>query len=517
MEATADTRYFAGSTTKAFTATAVAQLIQDQDRYPGLKWTSPISEYIREDFVLEDDYSTTHTTIEDALSHRSGLPGHDLIYGVPGDTPSSIVQRMRYLPRTAEPRTKWQYCNLMYTVITDLLETVTGSKLEEFLHDNIWKPLGMSSTSFSLGNQQSKSDSRLARGYFWSSSSDENDSTFQKDRYIAEPYLDLLPISGAGATISTVNDYSLWIKALLDAADAVKTVNKSSPINTDIFRDTVTPRAIIAEYVSDGIAGFATPALYALGWVNSKVLGETLISHEGGLTGFGTNLYILPNKHFGVVTMANTALTSNAVGAIIAARLITEKIGLSSEDKDIYTSVRNTLLAATQSTSPYKATGMQSKVDRLTDLRDDLPLQSTKLPLPGKLADFEGTYTHPGYGPINLTVVDLESSQYEQQEVLRGYFSPRTWPRKIELVHVTDTVFEAKVFSPHGIGPIDLSSFASEIVWQSEPSMQAVFKFGLDGETVETMGIELEDSMVDMAREMGPKHWKEGMIWFEKK
>ena len=517
MEATADTRYFTGSTTKAFTAAAVAHLVQDQDQYPDLKWTSPINEYIREDFVLEDEHATTHTTIEDALSHRSGLPRHDLMYGLPGDTTSSIVKRMRYLPRTAEPRTKYQYCNLMYGVITDLLETVTGSKLEVFLHDHFWKPLGMVSTSFSLTSQQSGSDPQVARGYYWDSSSGGSNSTSQKGHYISEPYLDLLPVSGAGAIISTVNDYALWIKALLDAANTSKTVNSSSPITSEIFRAIVTPRVIAADLASDEEAGFVTPPLYALGWVNSKVLGETVISHDGGVTGFGANVNMLPNKRFGIVSMGNTAGTSNSVGLIVATRLLTKKIGLSSGDKEFYTSVRNTLTAASEITLTHQVTGVQSKVDKVVDSRGASPLQSTKLPLPGKLADFVGTYAHPGYGTINFTIANAKSLHSESSEVLRGYFSPRTWPRKIELVHITDTVFEAKAFSPHGIGNIDSHSDTNEVLWEySEPSRQAVFKFGLDGETVETMGIEIEPQMVETARGLGPKHWKEGMIWFEK-
>lgn len=98
--------------------------------------------------MLQDDHATTHTTIEDALSHRSGLPRHEPAWGVPGETASSVVKRLRYLPMTAEPRTTFQYCNLMYGVVTDLLETMTGLKLETILREKFWDPLGMASTSF---------------------------------------------------------------------------------------------------------------------------------------------------------------------------------------------------------------------------------------------------------------------------------------------------------------------------------------------------------------------------------
>jgi len=42
-----------------------------------LDWTTPIAAILRDDFVLQDPWATTHITIEDALSHRTGMPRHD--------------------------------------------------------------------------------------------------------------------------------------------------------------------------------------------------------------------------------------------------------------------------------------------------------------------------------------------------------------------------------------------------------------------------------------------------------
>ena len=103
---TPSTLFYTGSTTKAFTAAIVSFLVDDNEKYPQLQWDTPINQLIRDDFVLENDYATNHTTIEDALSHRSGLPGHDRALGGPGATVQSVVQSLRHIPMTAEPRTK---------------------------------------------------------------------------------------------------------------------------------------------------------------------------------------------------------------------------------------------------------------------------------------------------------------------------------------------------------------------------------------------------------------------------
>lgn len=73
-----------------------------------LDWTTPIASLIPDDFVLMDDaWATAHITLEDALSHRTGLPRHDKstshwVDGEDGDrrvaTPRDVVRSLRYLP-----------------------------------------------------------------------------------------------------------------------------------------------------------------------------------------------------------------------------------------------------------------------------------------------------------------------------------------------------------------------------------------------------------------------------------
>lgn len=60
---------------KSFTAAAVALLVDDNEKYPELQWTTPVSKLLTEDFVLADQQHTENVTVEDILSHRSGMPG----------------------------------------------------------------------------------------------------------------------------------------------------------------------------------------------------------------------------------------------------------------------------------------------------------------------------------------------------------------------------------------------------------------------------------------------------------
>jgi CubicO group peptidase (beta-lactamase class C family) len=59
---------------KAFTAASVSMLVDDNENHPDVQWTASVSSLIREDFVLSDNKYTEQVTVEDILSHRSGLP-----------------------------------------------------------------------------------------------------------------------------------------------------------------------------------------------------------------------------------------------------------------------------------------------------------------------------------------------------------------------------------------------------------------------------------------------------------
>lgn len=491
-------------------------MVHDDDTYPSVKWTTPINQLIRADFVLEDQYATSHTTIEDALSHRTGLPGHDLVLGQANDTPSKVAQRMRYLPMTAQPRTQWQYCNMMYGVITDLLQVITGKHLEALLREKFWLPLGMLSTTFKIPSDEPER-SRLARGYYWSSQTNQQLTLHDNGTYIPDVYLNLLSTAGDGATISTVNDYSLWIRALLNAASDEDFWNLSSPITRDVYHDLVTPRAIIPEAESQQSSTELNPLLYALGWMTADVGSLKLVAHSGGITGFGTQVVLLPGRNYGVVTMGNTFWSSLEASATIVSKLLVEKFNLTAERTVSALSVHETL-SNVQRACQHSATFTHRRMRTSSSLRQ-MHARTEHLPLPLPLSSFTGRFFHPAYGTINLTIpnpIAVPPSPYSSEQVLETLFY-RTSVEKEVLRHISGTLFEVRSFEPHGLDDIVTGE---GIVWEElgdeDWEAYATFESGMDGQKIEKVGIELEPDMIFAAREKGNKSWKEGMIWFER-
>lgn len=72
---TPETLINCASTAKNMTAAALSLLVDDNDKYKDVQWKTPLSQLMRDDFLLPDPYVTEHATIEDILSHRTGLPG----------------------------------------------------------------------------------------------------------------------------------------------------------------------------------------------------------------------------------------------------------------------------------------------------------------------------------------------------------------------------------------------------------------------------------------------------------
>src|SRR5204863_6177526 len=96
-----------------------------------------------------DDVTSRELTPRDLVTHRSGLPRHDLVWYNNQDlSRKEIVDRLQYLPPSAELRQRFQYNNLMFLTAGYLIEQLTGTKWEQAVRARIFEPLGMSRSNF---------------------------------------------------------------------------------------------------------------------------------------------------------------------------------------------------------------------------------------------------------------------------------------------------------------------------------------------------------------------------------
>jgi len=198
---TPETIFMAASTAKAFTSAALSFLVDDDVKYPEVGWTTPISQLIPDDFVLEDEYTTLHATIEDALVHRTGMARHDFSYpGGPNQTSREIVRALRYHPMVAPFRTALIYSNIIYITLAHVVEVLSGQFIGDFLSDHVFKPLNMKDTYYRLSDTLN-SGKPFAKPHYYRSGT----GTFQEMNYVDESGME-----GAGGSFSTVLDYAKW-------------------------------------------------------------------------------------------------------------------------------------------------------------------------------------------------------------------------------------------------------------------------------------------------------------------
>ncbi|KAI4180465.1 MAG: hypothetical protein L6R41_007226 [Letrouitia leprolyta] len=467
VNVTSSTLFYTGSTTKAFTAAALALMIDDTaNTSKPLTWTTPISSLIREDFVLPDDYATQHVTLEDAASHRTGLPGHDSSYGGPPFGVRDVVRNLRNLYMTAEIRSKFQYCNMMYITLSHVIETITGTWLGDVFLHRIWTPLNMTQTYLSLDQAKAAAADRtqrvnLAKGYTW------NNVT---KNYTQVPYMDVPLVSGAGNIISTVDDYALWLHFL---------IRQTPPLSKPGHASLRHPRTILDPTPLPGFTGTST---YALGWNVQNYHGEPLISHTGGVPGFGSIVGYLPDRKYGIVIFGNTAETAAIVEMTLFYYLLDEYLGIRKEDRgDIESAVENVLYG------PKRA----QLADPIKALYPESPRGDDAIPLSLPLEKYTGVYHNIGYRNITITISKSEEGEYLHSII------DRTWAFIFDFEHVSGEYFIVKGY-PDLPGADIASMDPLEILL-----LKAEFQVGEDGE-VAFFGANLEP-------QMGEKK-----IWFRK-
>jgi CubicO group peptidase (beta-lactamase class C family) len=137
-------RFRIGSVTKTFVATAVLQLVAENQ----LRLDEPVARLLPR--LLPDG---ERITIRDLLAHRSGLADvaddPAVLEGRRSNwSPQKLVRRASQQPRISAPGSAFHYSSTNYLVLGLVVERVTHQTLSAVLAHRIIAPLGLSNTSF---------------------------------------------------------------------------------------------------------------------------------------------------------------------------------------------------------------------------------------------------------------------------------------------------------------------------------------------------------------------------------
>jgi len=315
--ATADTVYQWWSLTKLFTAVAVMQLQED-----GLiDISDPVAQHLPYFKVKNGDGSSQSLTIEQLLSHSSGLG--DIGISILGwihyeDDPhiSQTTLLKRELPNYDELKTspgeEGRYSNLGYLVLAGLIEEVSGRSYETYIIEEILLPLGMVSTNFIYTHSMAPVEAMGShpRDLFSFIAS----FLIDMDRAVKERSNSILWFNrvysdqkGATGLIGSANDITKFMRAILNKGelDGVRILSEESIEQMQ--------RPIIA--ISDSPIPSDEEFKFALSWFVGAENGERVLSHGGGGMAFVTMLKLFPDSGIGIVVIANSTYLGRDMGS----------------------------------------------------------------------------------------------------------------------------------------------------------------------------------------------------------
>lgn len=298
------------STTKAFTSTAVAMLV-DEGR---VSWNDPVTRHLPE-FELPDPWVTREFTVRDLLSHRSGLERGDFLWFGSGFDRAQLVRQLRYVDQIAGFRAAYGYSNNLYITAGEMVGRVSGTSWDAFVDRRIFTPLGMTATNSSVVHLHDAGN--VARPH------EEIGGALQ-----AIPFRSLDNEAPGGAINSSAAEMARWVRFQLAGGE----FEGRRLVAEAALLETRTPQTIIP---FGDAARRTNPGLhflfYAMGWTVQDYRGTVLVQHSGGIDGLRSRVAMLPDQGVGVVILTNKGQW-NALHDVIRNRVLDAYVGAEPTD-----------------------------------------------------------------------------------------------------------------------------------------------------------------------------------------
>ncbi len=362
LPVTPKTLFAIGSSTKAFTTLAMGLLVEEGK----LDWDKPVGDFLP-GFKLYDENATVHLTPRDLVTHRSGLPRHDLAwYNNTQLTRREMVERLPYYKPNKQLRELFQYNNMMFLTAGYMVGELSGSTWEQAVRNRILDPLEMPATNFSVADSQKSDD--FAQPY-----------ELKDDAVRRMAFRNIDNVGPAGSINSNVEEMTHWLMLHLGKG----TYKGRKLIGETTIADMHVPHVAIPA-LPDPEDSEVSPLSYGMGWFAQSYRGHYWVHHGGAIDGFISMVSFFPNDGVGIVAFANM---SGARLPVLLTRHAADRIlGLESKDWN------------GKALAKYKA-GLASTKEA-EKKKDTLRKPGTRTAHP--LEEYAGDYDHPGYGLLKV-------------------------------------------------------------------------------------------------------------------
>ena len=260
---TPQTKFLLASLTKQFTAMAI-MLLQERGQ---LDVNDSVCEYFP-----QCPATWQPVTLRHLLNHTSGItelgkpqPENDCYRRTPMTAPAAVERARQFVP-DFKPGEKFAYSSVAFVLLGHVIERVSGKSYEDYLKDNIFEPLKMTSTGL---NHQKQIIKQRAAGY--ARAEDGSISNFD--------YFNLDYIFAAGGLYSTVEDLYLWDKAL--------------------YTEKLVKEKTLNQIFTPGLENFG------YGWEIFQQKNRRLVRSGGRSFGFSNSLVRYPTDRVTVIVLSN--------------------------------------------------------------------------------------------------------------------------------------------------------------------------------------------------------------------
>ena len=302
LPVTNQTLFAIASNTKAFTATALAILV-DEGR---ISWDDKVQTYLPY-FELYDPWVSQQMQIRDLLSHRSGLgtySGDLLWFGTsPMYTREEVVKRTRYLKPEGSFRADYGYSNLMFIAAGEVVRAVTGQSWDEFVNERLFRPLGMKRTTTSVNDLDLNNleNMDIATPHKVRLQSNQKDL-----EHFPIDWSNWDNIAAAGGIISSVDDMAKWLQLHLRRG-AWGGAGSEILFDEKVQRTMWTPHITTSTISKGNEKTYPTTHFksYGLGFDLMDYKGRKVIGHGGTFEGMKSRVTIVPEKNLAFVILTN--------------------------------------------------------------------------------------------------------------------------------------------------------------------------------------------------------------------
>jgi CubicO group peptidase (beta-lactamase class C family) len=313
-----ETIFHMASVSKQFTAFSIVLLARqgklglDDDIHKYLSWFPDLKEKI---------------TIRNLLNHTSGIRDQWQLLAISGTRLDDVITQdhiVRMLSKQQalnfKPGSEYLYCNSGFTMLAEIVRSVTGQTLRQFTDSAIFRPLGMNHTHF----HDDYTEIVPNRSYSYH---DEGNGRYSNA---------VLSYSNAGATslFTNVSDMSKWVMNFYDHK--------------------IGDRQDIDQLTTRGVLTNGLKLDYALGIVADKFHGQRRFQHGGADAGYRTFVSVFPDLKMGIVVFCNLDdVNSQAKGDQVASLFLPEDGSVRKTGKPPYTDSTAAILKDPGKLAPF--------------------------------------------------------------------------------------------------------------------------------------------------------------------